>query len=429
MKLSVCPMLFGVALLCITESISAEQGEITSRKQTLLRYSVVGSYSCDKKPCYGEVMESIPVQEILLELAKGPRELQTVGASAEGAAGSIADLLTLRLIRCEGDRYFLNFALFTAEDVRHIRDVSERYAGSLAAVLLARREEIEMALQAYDAPGIDPKAIAYFLLGCASLDWDGLRLTAEKGYRKSTEKRPDGSYVPAAEEISEESLEKVYWGSHFFTLDGVSLASFGDHHSLPRYMLPDVLRRTPDLPSSYPDTLKAALRELMAESFDHSGYQLGRMMLALRDGQKSSTDLARAAGATESEAKALLRVLLALDYATEQNGLYRARIPVLTKRDEAMTRKILAIGNQVMGQWLAENYESIRAELKDLSFMRSGVPFSEGFTMIWHYLFGISNRKLVEAGLFADPYETTRKHKGAIPVVYELELRQGMSGL
>lgn len=87
-----------------------------------------------------------------------------------------------------------------------------------------------------------------------------------------------------------------------------------------------------------------------------------------------------------------------------------------------MTRQILAIGHQVMGQWLAENYDSIRAELKDLSFTRSGVAFSEGFTMIWHYLFGITNRKLVEAGLFGDPYETTRRHKGAIPVVYELKL-------
>ena len=42
--------------------------------------------------------------------------------------------------------------------------------------------------------------------------------------------------------------------------------------------------------------------------------------------------------------------------------------------------------------------------------------------MIWHYLFGIANRHLVEAGLFADPYASTRNYKGAIPAVYELEL-------
>jgi hypothetical protein len=269
---------------------------------------------------------------------------------------------------------------------------------------------------------VDPGAVAYFLLGCASLDWDGLNLTDEKGYRKTTEKRSDGDYVPAAEEIAEVSLEKVYWGSHNSAYDGISLTSFGDHHALPRIMLPDLLWRTPDVSASYPDTVKVALRELLVESLGRSGHQLGRMMLALRDGEKSSVDLARAAGASQSEVEALLHTLVALDYVSECNGLYRARIPVLAQRDKALAKGVLAIGKQVMEQWLAENYESIRSDLEGLSFSRSGVPFSEGFTMIWHYLFGIANRKLVEAGLFADPYAATRVYKGAIPVVYELAL-------
>jgi hypothetical protein len=422
-----CAVLFGVASMCIAEPLFAQKDEAVARQHPLLEYSIVGSSSCDNKPCYSEIMSSIPVQQFLLDLAKGPRQVRAADAAAERTNVSIADLLALRLIRRDGDQYFLNFALFTAADVKRIREVSERYAGSLAGALLARHEEIATALRVYDAPGVDPKAVAYFLLGCASLDWEGLNLTARKGYRKATEEKPDGNYVPFAQEITEVSLEKIYWGSHNSSHDGVSLTSFGDHHSSPRYMLPDLLWQIPKLPPSYPDTLKAALRELMAESLDRIGYQLGRMMLALRDTQKSGTELARAAGAKENEAKALLRTLVALDYVVEQKGRYRAQIPVLTKRDEAMARKILAIGNQVMEQWLSENYESIRAELKDLSFMRSGVPFSEGFTMIWHYLFGITNRKLVEAGLFADPYETTRKYKGAIPVVYELKLGWGTS--
>ncbi len=417
--LIICTMLLA-AIMCVTKAVSAKQGEDMAHQRPLLEYSITGSSSCDKKPCYHQVMKSIPVQEFLLKLAKGPLDRRAADAAMEHAPVSMADLLALRLIRCESDRYFLNFALFTAADVKRIREVSERYAGSLAGAVLVRRGEIETVLRAYDAPDIKPEAVAYFLLGCASLDWDGLNLTAEKGYRKTKEERPDGNYVPAAQEITELSLKKVYWGSHNSTHDGVSLTSFGDHHSLPRCMLPDLLWRTPNLTSSCPDTVKSALGELISESLGHKGYQLGRMMLAMRDGLKLSTDLARAAGAEESEAMVLLRTLVALDYTTEQNGLYRAQIPVLTKRDEVMTRKILVIGNQVMGQWLAVNYKSIKAELKDLNFIRSGVPFSEGFTMIWHYLFGITNRKLVEAGLFADPYDTTRKYKGAIPVVYEL---------
>lgn len=417
--LTTCALLLGPIA---TKSGLDQKGEAVDRRQPLLEYSIVGSSSCGTRPCYREVMNSIPVQAFLLDLAKGPAKLHAADAALQDTSVSVADLLTLRLIRREGDQYFLNFALFTAADVTRIRETSERYADGLAATFLARRKEIETVLGSYDAPGVDSKAVAYFLLGCASLDWDGLNLTAEKGYRKSTEERPDGNYVPVAQEIANASLERIYWGSHNLTLNGITFTSFGDHHSLPRYMFPDLLWQTPSYSSSYPDALKSALEQLLTESLNRDVHKMGRIMLALREGQKSSRDLARAANATMSKAKALLRVLVALDYVREDNGLYQAQIPVLTKRDEAMAREILAIGNQVMGQWLSQNYEKTKAELDDLSFTRSGVPFAEGYTMVWHYLFGITNRKLVEAGMFADPYAITRRYKGAIAAVYDMAL-------
>jgi hypothetical protein len=401
----------------------ARPSDADDRERPLLRHNIVGSSSCDRKPCYSETMNDLVVQRFLLDLAANPHELRAAEAAMTDATVSLTDLLALRLIRREEDRYCLSFALFTAADQERIRATSERHATSLANALLARREEIEQALRAYDAPGVDPGAVAYFLLGCASLDWDGLAVAAANGYRKTTEERPDGSYVPAAEEIAETSLEGVYWGSHNETYDGVSMTSFGDHHSLPRMMLPDLLWRGAKVPSHYPDEVKVALDGLLAQSLERSGHLLGRIMLALRTDRRSRVDLARAAGTTESEAKALLGVLAALDYVSEEGGLYRAKIPVLTRRDEAMAKKILAIGNQVMERWLDKSYPSIERELGDLSFSRSKVPFSEGFTMIWHYLFGIANRRLVEAGLFADPYAPSRRYKGAIPAVYELKLR------
>ena len=88
-----------------------------------------------------------------------------------------------------------------------------------------------------------------------------------------------------------------------------------------------------------------------------------------------------------------------------------------------MARSILAIGNQVMATWLSENYPRMKNELQDLGFTRAGVPFEDGYTMIWHYLFGLANRELVEGGLFADPYAPDRTYQGAIPAVYTLELQ------
>ncbi|MCC7294301.1 MAG: hypothetical protein IT188_00425, partial [Acidobacteria bacterium] len=110
--------------------------------ERLLQYSIVGSSSCDRTPCFNGVMVRIPVQRFLLELAEGPMARAKAEARDLGAAG-IADLLKLRLVRFDGDRYLLNFALFTAADVGRIREVSERYAGSLAEALLARRADIE----------------------------------------------------------------------------------------------------------------------------------------------------------------------------------------------------------------------------------------------------------------------------------------------
>ncbi|MDD8030343.1 MAG: hypothetical protein PHE62_12435 [Acidobacteriota bacterium] len=389
--------------------------------ERLLQYSIVGSSSCDRTPCFNGVMVRIPVQRFLLELAEGPMARAKAEARDLGAAG-IADLLKLRLVRFDGDRYLLNFALFTAADVGRIREVSERYAGSLAEALLARRADIETALRAYDVPGVDPGSVAYFLLGCVSLDWDGLAVTDEKKYRKTTEERFDGSYVPAAEELGETSLEKIYWGSHYEEFSGVHFTSFGDHHALPRMLFPDLLWNVPGLSSRYPEAVRNAHRELLSDSLRRGGAKIGRMMLALREGPKAAGDLARAAGTDEDESRVFLRLLSVLEYVREKDGWYETRIPVLTGRDAVMTAELRAIGRRVMEQWLAGNYDRLAADLDGLSFTRSGVPFSEGFTMIWHYLFGIVNRKLVEAGLFADPYEPGRAFKGALPAVCDLDL-------
>jgi hypothetical protein len=408
-----------IIILSLEKSTLAQQWNDKGIQDPLLEYGIVGSIYPDKKPSYWEVMKCIKVQRFLLELTNNPIELQTTDVYLEHSDISISDLLELRLIRQEGDRYFLNFALFNIDDLKRTLHISERYAESLAEALLTRRKEITTIIGAYDASGVDLKDVLYFLIECVSLDWDGLKLTAEKGYRKTVGERPDGNYVPDAKEITDISLKKIYWGSHTINYDGIRFTSFGDDHSIPRYMLPDLIWQS----NLYHDNLIEALVELNEKSLHEINNHLGKIMLVLREGKHSIEDISRTTNVKESLLKKLLRVLIAIDYVTEENALYSPNIPVLTKRDDTMARKIISIGNQVMREWLADNYESIKTELKDLNFIRFGVEFSEGFTMIWHYIFGITNRKLVEAGLFADPYEKMRKYKGASPVVYELELR------
>lgn len=395
--------------------------KLPAQEQPLLHYSIVGSSSCAKKPCYDEVMSSLPVQKMLLGLAAGPLPAKDVEAAVKDASVPLGDILQLKLIRRDGDRFFLNFPLFTAADVQRIRASSEVYAGSLADAMLAHRQEIEAALQSYDLPGVDRKAVAYFVLGCASLDWDGLDLTAAKGYRKASEERPDGNYVPDAEEITSLSLERIYWGSHNSEYDGIRMTSFGDHFSK-RFTLPDLFWRLPGrvAKTELPDELKPDIEAMLDASLNQTGTYVARMLVSLRSGEKTLPELAQAAKMRVEDAEPMVRMLVALQFVTPQGDHYEASIPVIGKRDEGMTRRLLSIGNTVMDQWLALNYPKIKAGLSDLSFTRAGVPFEDGFTMIWHYLFGIANRKLVETGLFADPYAASRKYKGSIPAVSEI---------
>ncbi len=387
----------------------------------VLNYSVVGSVSCRSgTPCWSDVMKKPLVQRALLDIAKQPRSRDSVSAALEGSGVKFEDLLALRLIRTDQDRCLINFTLFTAEDVRKVRAVSEVYAKSLAREFMRRRPDIEKALTAYSAPAADFKAVAFIVLGCAALDWDGLNLTASLGYRKTTDARPDGHFVPYADERTDLSRQRIYWGSHNNSHGRIGLTSFGDHHSLPREAFPDIQWRparskTEDLPSA----LRASVAGEVRGKDDRSIPQLGAIMLSLRERERTVVELAGVAGIDQSDAKMWMKLLTRLDYVEETDGRYRSRIPVFTKADREMVSRLIIIGREIMKPWLAANYAKLKAELTDTTPMRSGVPYEEGFTMIWHYVFGMANQKLVDAGLFADAYDSAREHKGFIPTVYD----------
>ncbi len=397
-----------------------------SQQKPLLKHSFVGTSSCDVKPCWNEVSDKVEVQRLFLDLADGPRDAAYIDKLLAGTGVTRRDLEELRLLRQDGSQYFLNFTLFTAQDIARVRAVGETFARSLADAVLARQAEIEAVLRSHPAPGQDPKAIAYIVLGCFSLDWDGLKLTAEKGYRKTAEHRPDGDYVPYAEEISDNSRQRIYWGSHYSAYGNMQLMSFGDHFS-PRYSLPDLFWRVPYRvgQDNLPEALRTRTSEVVEKAMDKIGEQSGRMLLALRtSGKLDKAQLAHAAGMKPSEADPVISLLAELDYIHEENGRYRANVPVFSRSDYAMVTRLRRIGWEVMDVWLAENYDKIKAELGDTTPTRSGVPYSEGFTQIWHYVFGIANRQLVEAGLFADPYAESRKFKGFIPTVFYSSLTE-----
>lgn len=363
-----------------------------SEPEPPLRAGIAGTINMGKSPNFFRTMSGLPVQKFLLEVAKGPMSKAMATAALAGAPGALKDLLALGLIRKEGGRYHLNFALFTVSDQKRIREAIGPHAESLAKSLEARNGDLLAALAAYDVPGVDRRDLAFIVLGCMSLDWDGLVLTSEQGYRAATGPRPDGIYVPHAEESSPQSLRGLYWGSQTSDENGLWLTTFGDHACK---------RLTP--PSEFTEPML-------------------RIMMALRDAPMSLDDLGRSKGLNHAEVAGLMPILQAYGWVREDAGRFRVRIPVLSRRDEPMVNKVRAIGRQVMSVWLKQYYPQLQLELGDLSYSRSGVRFQEGFTMIWHYLFGMANERLVASGLFADPYDADRAFKGFLTVVYNWDI-------
>lgn len=403
-------------------SASAAQAQ---QNDYVLTYSVDAA----EHPELASLMGQLPVQRLLLRLAQQPHTEIALDAVLRDAGVSREQLERLKLIRRDNGRYVINFLLMTRTDMARIRMVTDHYAQSLATALLARRSEIEAALKSYDAAAADRSAVAYFILGCFSLDWDGLRLTEEKGYRKDPP--PDS---PAAQfgwwvqERNEFTWEKYFWGSHNSTYGTVALTSFGDHaaSSQPRWALPDLVWLLPRRATqgNVPNALKPALSRFVDSALQRTAERMGLIMLALRDNPKNLTELVEAAKLDKDEAEDLLSALVELDYVRQNGGRYEAIAPVLAARDLGTVEGLRRIGREVMEQWFAENYTKLRADLADVTPWRYGQPFPEAFYQIWHCVFGAANRRLVEAGLFADPYSESRRFKGYIPVVFRTSLAE-----
>ena len=395
--------------------------------ELLLNSGITGSYNGPDRLEPSRVLREPRVARLMLDLAETPHDRAWLESKLAGGEITLDDLKTLGLVREENGRFVIAFSLFTRADVTKVRQAAGLRTESLAEAYLTHRAEFEQALARYNMPGVDRRAIAYILIGCFSLDWDGLDVTAVKKYRVAVRPRPGlGTFgVWAEEETPGLSLEGVYWGSHNEYFPDVVLTSFGDHFSLPRNAFPDLLWRADgtNWPAKMPEPLRDSLRLVEVDGWTNQVRQIGRLMLALRDGPRAAEELAKTAGFDESETQHALALLAEVDYIRKEDGRYTATIPVLTARDKLMMDDVLRISRQIFSDWLAANYEPIREDLAGITPLRYGVPYDEVFTQVWHYLFGIANKRLVENGLLADPYAPDRKFKGFVPAVWDRSLR------
>jgi hypothetical protein len=371
------------------------------------------------------------IQGLLLELRRSPRDESYVTAALDGTGVNLDDLLATPLIRKDGELYAPSFPLLTSEDLRAVREISERHARDLAEEYHNHRADLERILSRYPVKQVAPGWVAFVLIGCFSLDWDGLDLTEELGYRIPFRSSGVGKVHWATESQPRELMKGIYQGSHNEYLDSnLVLTSFGDHFARVRLAFPDLVwglgRAFPDVmwvaARSYgaevPEEMRPALASIGRRALAELADRVGAVMMALRAGERTAEEVADIAGTSQREARALLDLLEALDYVRLDSGRYGTAIPVFSEEDRAMVQDVLSVSHDLMVEWFEESYDQLKADLTQATPLGDAVPFEDSFYYIWHYVFGITNRILVEKSMFNDPYGDDREFAGFVPVVW-----------
>lgn len=372
---------------------------------------MAGSAECTcKAPRWSHLAQIPAVQKLVLELAAKPMITSEMDAKLRASGTSKEELDELGFVRREGDKYILNFALFTTADEEKMYAVSERYARSLANEILLRRHEIEAAAAPYSAPGVDRKSVLFIVVGYFSLTLDGMELTGIKGYRTTHEQHLDGAYVPLGLENRSVAREKGFTVASSKTLGNVTMMWFGDDsHSR----------------QAFPDLLGDLFNVLnVSTSVPLAAHQLGEIMFCLRDHAATTEDLARAASISPIEAEKWVNWLLTVGYVAPQQNHYVLAIPVFSGRDRWMINAVRRICAEVLSKWVASNFSSLSIELRETTPSRWGVPVGQQLNLIWPILFGLTVRNLAASGLVVNPYAEGRLHRGYVPAIYTQDVAE-----
>ena len=122
---------------------------------------------------------------------------------------------------------------------------------------------------------------------------------------------------------------------------------------------------------------------------------------------------------------AIMDLLEIAEYVERLENRFASRVLVLTQDDRDMVRAMVSRTRDIVAEWHETNYALVRDRLLHLTPIRSGVPFEMVYTEVWHFVFAVANRTLVEQGFFADPYAEERRYKGFLPAVWAAGLSEG----
>lgn len=409
-----------VFLLSVVEQVQAE--EMT------LQVGVTGNHTLEGLRDPVTVAQRPEVSKLLQAVADSPRSADYIKQSLGDSEVDLPLLLELDLLKAWEGGYAVSFNYLTLEDHDLLMTTLAPFAENLAQVYRDNWSEFESILSGYGVDSVGNDQLAYAIIGAMSLDWDGLDITADKNLRISADNLPGGRdfVIWAKEQSSERNVKELYWGSHNTVVNGVRFTTFGDHHSLPRLGLPDLLWSTHNRVAKIDDaprTLRISAYKALAPYYEEDFLRdAGALLRVLRNGVVTTDAISKATGIERERTEAILTFLVELQYVKHDKGSYVLAAPYFSLADKPMVDAARELGWRLMDEWLDLNYSTVQAKLDQLNARKYGVPYEQLFTEIWHYLFGLANKGLVESGHFAGPYAEDRLSPGMLPFVFEANL-------
>ncbi|MEM4704084.1 MAG: hypothetical protein QXJ02_03350, partial [Candidatus Bathyarchaeia archaeon] len=178
--------------------------------------------------------------ELLYVLNRKPMNVADACSALKTGRKRVTELLNgwakINAVREESGVYYVNFAIFTKEDLMVLARASEKIARELANSINNHADKIvSLAKNFSAATQVQTGKLLFAAVGCFILDWLGLdTLEEEKLIIKSKPQPGNRKYILfAREEVDQKTAlqlyDQMYWGSHSDESDGYIFTSFGDH--------------------------------------------------------------------------------------------------------------------------------------------------------------------------------------------------------
>lgn len=373
------------------------------------------------------VLSMRPVQHVVLDAVDGPLDAAHIDSLLHGTTVTRADLVKLGILRPRGDRYAVAYLVLTREDQRAIYKVAKSYGPSLAGAFESHQADFDRLMRGYSRPDLRSE-LAFDLVAGMAMNWDGLKLTTEMGYRSAPSKYPNGdaylfhSNQPGANN----AMNGLYLESHSIPGPRMTFTTYGDGASIPRvHGIPDVfdgpaedgvenLKGDPEVYGATQNELIVYISEGVADA--------GDIIAAVAAAPRSESALRRQLPLPDARFHASLRFLEALGYIRRSGNSYEIAVPVLTTRDKPLVDSTIALSRHIMSTWLTQHHDSLEHDLAGLSSVRAGLPFASPFSEVWHYVFGFATKSLAADGFYVDPSAPGRRDAGYVPLVWATSL-------